>query len=91
MAAPPSPGYSPRVDPIDWSAIAAALVTLWFYVSAGWAGIIGVSAIRRRTFAPELGLEVRGRTAAALGWATLVLAAALLAAGALVSYVAMRD
>ncbi len=77
-------------EPIDMSAIVAALVTLWFYVSAAYAAWIGVQAIRTREFAPELGLEIRGAVASVAGWLTLVLSIALLAAGALVSYVELR-
>jgi hypothetical protein len=49
-----------------------------------------VSAIRTRTYAPQLGLDVQGSAASVAGWCTLVLAAALFAAGALVSWVASR-
>jgi hypothetical protein len=71
-------------------AVIAAAVALWFFASAGYAASVGTAAIRTRTFAPELGLELHGRAAAAAGWATLVLAAALFAAGALVTFVATR-
>lgn len=68
----------------------AAAAALWFMVSAGYAASVGVAAIRTRSYAPDLGLELRGRGAVVAGWATLVLSAALLAAGALVSFVASR-
>ncbi len=90
MAGPATARYSRRVEPVEWDAIVAAVVTLWFFVGAGYAGSVGVAAIRTRTFAPALGLDIHGRTAAALGWVALVLAAALFAAGVLVSYVATR-
>ncbi len=77
-------------EAIDVSAIVAALVTLWFYVSAAYAAWLGVSAIRTREFAPRLGLEIRGAAASAMGWMALVIAVALVAAGALVSYVELR-
>ena len=70
--------------------IVVAAVTLWFYVSAGYAATVGVSAIRTRTYAPHLGLDVQGWAASVAGWVTLVLAIALFAAGALVSWVASR-
>ncbi len=79
-----------RPDAIDWSAVAAALVTLWFYVSAAYAGWVGLSAIRTREFAPRLGLEIRGMAASVAGCMAIVLALALAAAGALVSYVELR-
>ncbi len=68
----------------------AAAVALWFFVFAGWAGTVGVDAIRTRTYLPQLGLALEGAAAVAAGWATLVLAAAFFAAGALVSFVAAR-
>ena len=68
----------------------AALVSLWFFVSAAYAGRVAVHAIRSGAFAPELGLDVHGRAATALGWATLVIAAAFLAAGVLVAIVGAR-
>jgi hypothetical protein len=74
-------------ESVDLSAVGAALVTLWFLVSGGYAFALGVSAIRTRAYAPALGLDVRGTAASVAGWMTLVLAAALFAAGALVSYV----
>lgn len=75
---------------MDLSALVAALVTLWFYVSGAYAAGLGLSAIRKGTFAPRLGLDVRGPAASVAGWLALVLAAALFAAGALVSYVELR-
>ncbi len=78
------------MEPIDWGAVFAALASLWFFVSAAYAARVAVRAIRTGAFAPDLGLDVHGRTATALGWATLVIAAALLAAGALVAYVGAR-
>ncbi len=68
--------------------IIAAAVTLWFFVAAGYAGSVGVSAIRTRSYAPQLGFDLEGAGAVAAGWATLVLGAALFAAGVLVFYVA---
>ncbi len=68
-------------------AFIAAAVALWFLVSAGYAATVAVSAIRTQTYAPDLGLDVRGRAASVLGWVTLVVAAALLAAGLLVAFV----
>lgn len=70
--------------------VVAAAVALWFFVSAAWTAGVGVAAIRTREFAPQLGLELRGRPARLAGWAALVVAAALFAAGALVSFVAAR-
>jgi hypothetical protein len=70
--------------------IVAAMVSLWFWVTAAYAAGVGVSAIRTRSYAPELGLEIRGREAAVAGALTLVFAGALFAAGALVWFVAMR-
>ncbi len=71
-------------------AVVSAAVALWFFVFAGYAGTVGVDAIRTRTYLPKLGLELEGGVAVAAGWATLVLAAAFFAAGALVTYVAAR-
>ncbi len=68
--------------------IIPAAVTLWLFVAAGYAATVGVSAIRTRTYAPQLGLDVQGRGAVAAGWATLALAAALFVAGLLVFWVA---
>ncbi|HET8542175.1 MAG TPA: hypothetical protein VFL83_20020 [Anaeromyxobacter sp.] len=67
-----------------------AIVTLWFFVTAGYAGTVGVSALRTRTYAPDLGLGLHGGAAVAAGIATLLLAAALFAAGVLVTFVATR-
>ena len=78
------------MEPVDWGAFFAALVSLWFFVSAAYVARVAVHAIRGGAFAPELGLEVRGRVATALGWATLVIAAAFLAAGVLIALVAAR-
>ncbi len=76
------------MEPVDWDAVVAALVSLWFFVTAGYGAVVAVAAIRTRRFAPELGLDVQGRAAVVAGWATLVLAAACLGAGLLVSRVA---
>jgi hypothetical protein len=70
--------------------IFVAAMSFWYFVSAGYAASVGVAAIRTRAYAPDLGLELRGRPAVAAGWATLVFATALLAAGAYVSFVATR-
>ncbi len=72
-------------------AFIAAGVALWFFVSAGYAATVGMHALRTGAFAPDLGLEVRGRTATVLGCATLVIAAALFAAGALIAFVGSRE
>ncbi len=72
---------------MDLSAVVAALVTLWFCVSGTYATFVGISAIRTGTYAPQLGLDLRGQGASVAGWLTLALALALFAAGALVSYV----
>lgn len=89
MAALPTPGYDRRVDveAVDLSALVAALVTLWFWVSGAYAALVGIAAIRTGAYAPRLGLDLRGPGASVAGWITLVLALALFAAGALVSYV----
>ena len=70
--------------------VVAALVALLYFVSAGYAGNVGMSAIRTRTYAPKLGLEIQDGAAVAAGWATLVVASAFFAAGALVAFVASR-
>ncbi len=75
------------IEGVDLSAVVAALVTLWFCVSGAYATFLGVYAIRTGTYAPQLGLDLRGHGASVAGWLTLALALALFAAGALVSYV----
>ncbi len=75
---------------MDLSAVVAALVTLWFCVSGAYAAFVGLSAVRTRTYAPELGLDLRGPGASVAGWLTIALALALFASGALVSYVELR-
>ena len=70
--------------------VVAAIVALFFFVAASYAGSVSVAAIRTRSFAPELGLEIRGGAAVLAGWVTLVFAAALFGAGVLVWFVAMR-
>lgn len=91
MARWSAPRYDRDVDTeVDMSAVVAAIVTLWFVVSGGYAAAVGLSAIRARTYAPGLGLDVHGTAAAVAGWFTLVLALALLAAGVLVSYVELH-
>ncbi len=91
MAVRPVARYAAGVDAerIDLAAVAAALVTLFFFVSGACAAAVAVSAIRTRTYAPQLGLDVQGVAARVAGWVTLVLALALFAAGVLVSYVEM--
>jgi hypothetical protein len=68
----------------------AGIVALFFFVTAGYAGSVSIAAIRTRSYAPELGLEVRGGAAVLAGWMTLVFAVALFGAGVLVWFVAMR-
>jgi hypothetical protein len=70
--------------------VVVAAVSFWYFVSAGYAASVGVAAIRTKAYAPHLGLEIRGSAAVAAGWVTLVLAAALLTAGAYISFVATR-
>ncbi len=92
MAARRSARYALAVDgKVDWGAVVAALVTLWFSISGAYLAAVAVSAIRTKTYAPRLGLDVRGTAASVAGWATLVLALALFAAGALVSYVELLE
>jgi hypothetical protein len=76
------------VEPIEWGAAIAALVSLWFFVSAAYAALVGCAAIRTGAYAPGLGLDLRGRAASAAGWITLAVAVALAGAGLLVSWVA---
>lgn len=70
--------------------LVVAAVSTWYLVCAGYAATVAVAAIRTGAYAPELGLELRGRAAVVAGWVTLVLAAALLTAGAYISFVATR-
>ena len=74
------------MEPVDWGAVAAAVVSLWFFSSGAYAALVAGRAIRGGAFAPGLGIDVHGPVATALGWATLAIAAAFLAAGALVAY-----
>jgi hypothetical protein len=88
MARPPTARYSRAVQPVEWDAVVAALVSLWFFVSAAYGVVVAVAAFRTGRFAPELGLEVHGRAAIVSASVTLVLAAAFLAAGLLIARVA---
>ncbi len=76
------------MEPVEWDAVVAALVSLWFFVSAGYGVTVAVAAIRTGRFAPERGLDVHGRAALVAGWITLVLAVAFLGAGLLIARVA---
>ncbi len=76
------------MQPVEWDAVVAALVSLWFVVCAAYGVVVAVAALRTRRFAPELGIDVHGRAAIVSAGVTLVLAVAFLAAGLLVARVA---